>query len=606
MKILLPYGVAILAQLPMLLLYFKGLWAQEHYQFFPFAVLATIGLAWTRWPRGSAMPFHRSLASDILMVLGFLSALIGVALVDPWYAALSIILIVTSLLARTQDLETGKSLWTCALPLFVCLYLPNRYDTVIITRLQSYSAQFTSKLLDLIGLGHYLDGVVINVPGGRQFGIEAACSGVVSFFTLLAVTTVFIVWARRITTPRPAIAWMLVGTGILLALIDSQIGDDLGWLALGGAALILMGIVGFRASVLLLSAVFWALFMNTVRILLIPISDVKWGFDLSHGIPHAILGYVVLIIGILLVLSTDQFLTFLFGSVEEPDSQAADFQNPITSFWNGFLWGGERAEDGRARPKQAAKSRQPVSPTGRSLIWTIAGIMILCGLWQLWDVQQSLASEDYKVRFFDADVTMDYSEDDVPEFLGEDWKKVYYESQDRSRSSDLGQRSDVWQFQSPRCQAVTSLDQTFPGWHELTTCYKNQGWNLVSRKWHEGDPVEEGGEPWAFIEARFEKNTGEKGYLLFSHFDAFGKPVEAPTHWGSLNSFFVRARNRLSNRIRATLFDGAVYQTQVFLQSYQPVTDDLKLEVRDRYKEVREIIRKKFLEKRAAEAKQAE
>ena len=198
---------------------------------------------------------------------------------------------------------------------------------------------------------------------------------------------------------------------------------------------------------------------------------------------------------------------------------------------------------------------------------------------------------------------MDYVKDDIPEFV-DTWEQVQYEVQDRTRGSDLGQRSDVWQFRSPNCAATASLDQTFPGWHELTTCYKNQGWELKSRvrktpKDVLGEDV--GDDTWPFIEAKFEKKTGEKGYLLFSHFDAFGEGVDAPGQWNSLNSFFIRAKNRMSHRIRSSLFRGEVYQTQVFLASYNELNDDVKQEVNERYLKIRDQLRIRFQEKKKAE-----
>lgn len=598
-RVLLPYGLAILAQILMVLLYFYQLWEKPHYQFFPFAIIATIALAAIRWPYDEPMPFHRSLISDILLVLAGGAALMGVLFVVPWFAAASVVLLITSLLTRTIDPETKKSLWPCALPLLVCLSLPFDMDSVVITRLQAYSAHFTSQLLDLVGLGHYMDGVVINVPDGSKYGVEEACSGVVSFFTLIAITSAFIVWARRITTPHRVIAGMLIGTGLLIGMIEwAAIG--FGYFTLGGIVLILLGGLGFRSTLLLLSAVFWALFMNTVRIFVIPIAEVQMGFQLAEGMAHAMLGYVVLIFGVLLVLSTDQFLTFLFGPVEAASEEAPGIQRSIVKFWNGFL-AGKTDEEGAKRRTKNQSVRKPITSVGRTVIWVLAGIMILCGLYESWDVKQSWAHPELAVRFFDADVTVDFVEGDLPKQVGDNWTKVSYQNDDRHRGSDLGQRSDVWQFQSPRCLAHASFDQTFPGWHELTTCYKNQGWKLVSREWHKPE-VADGEEPWEFIEARFEKQTGEKGYLLFSHFDAFGNPVAAPEKWGTLNSLFIRARNRLSNRVRATLFDGAVYQTQVFLYSFNDFDDETKQEAQDRYLKVREIFRQRFVEKRAAES----
>jgi hypothetical protein len=226
--------------------------------------------------------------------------------------------------------------------------------------------------------------------------------------------------------------------------------------------------------------------------------------------------------------------------------------------------------------------------------------MVGCGLFQLVDVQRSFAQPQYKIRFFDSDVTIDFEQDDIPEIVGGTWKRVNYATEDRSRGSDLGQRSDVWQFQAPRCRPVASLDQTFPGWHELTTCYKNLGWTLIDRT-RIVPEAKEGEEPWAYIEVNLEKETGEKGYLLFSHFDAFGEPVEAPERWGSINSFIIRARNRMSQRVRANLFDSATYQTQVFLQSYNGFDEEVKEEVKEQYLEIREMMRERFKEKRESD-----
>jgi hypothetical protein len=111
-----------------------------------------------------------------------------------------------------------------------------------------------------------------------------------------------------------------------------------------------------------------------------------------------------------------------------------------------------------------------------------------------------------------------------------------------------------------------------------------------------GGETEDGS--WPFIEATFEKKTGEKGYLLFSHFDAFGEGVDAPEQWNSINSFFVRAQNRMSHRIRSSLLRGEVYQTQVFLASFRDLDESVKQEVNERYLKIREQLRIRFKEKK--------
>ena len=45
---LLPYIIAIGAQLPLFILYFRNLWERPHYGWFPFAFIAVAALAWMR------------------------------------------------------------------------------------------------------------------------------------------------------------------------------------------------------------------------------------------------------------------------------------------------------------------------------------------------------------------------------------------------------------------------------------------------------------------------------------------------------------------------------------------------------------------------------
>ena len=169
-----------------------------------------------------------------------------------------------------RQCDRSHSLWTAALPLFVFLPLPFRWDTTLITTLQRQSAALTSSLLDLLGLGHYLDGTQILVPGKTGYGIEEACSGVQSFFTLLFIAIVMMVVFRRIKTN-------LAGGAVLtiLGILSIASSIALPFMFYIGIAFILWGLLGFRAMAIIYAAVFWAMFINVLRILLIPVLDVN-------------------------------------------------------------------------------------------------------------------------------------------------------------------------------------------------------------------------------------------------------------------------------------------------------------------------------------------
>ena len=554
MKVVVPHLVAIGAQLPLLFLYFRRLWNfKPHYQFLPFAVGVVIFLAWQRWPRESRLPYQSSTFGDVCLVLGLLIGLINCLFIEPWLAPVSCLLLATSLFARTYDSQTGKTLIALSLPLLVCVSPPMQGDMRIITKLQRISANFTSQLLDVVGYGHHMPGTVINAPGDKGFGIAEACSGVQSFFTLLFVAIVFAVWNRR--------PW-------------------------------------FRASILMVSAIFWAIFMNTVRIFTIPMADRIMGINLSDGVLHMLLGYTTLAIGILLLFSTDQFLLFLFGPIDEGSSESRGIGKWISKNWNKMISGSQDNDETERRKK---RTRKKISNISRNLILGVAGLMLLGGLLQLVGLGQSLFSTTKGVRFFDSVITQRMERGDLPPEIG-GWKLREgdngYIPVSREAGNDMGLHSDRWVYESPnRFPVNVSLDQTFPGWHELTICYQNQDWTLKSRVWKTAPMAEDETKSWSYIEAEFEKDTGEQGFLVFSLFDAFGDGYDAPGSWETLDYLASRLKNRLSHRVRAQLFRGETYQTQAFVESYRDLSDTEKKEVAENYLKLREELRAKFIER---------
>ena len=555
--IALPYAIAILVQLPMLLVYFRNLAIEKpHYQTAPIAFLATLAIAYYRWPKGANMPFHRSVLSDLLLVLGALFAIVCVLAIWPAAAAGSVMLLIASLLARTVDKETLKSLWPASLPMFVFLTLPAGTDVQLITWLQRVSAFWTSRLLDLYGLGHYMNGTVIQVPGREHYGIEAACSGVQSFFTLLFIAVLYIVVFRR---------------------------------------------PFFRSLLLIASAVFWALFMNTVRIFLIPVLD-QFDIDVAHGFSHALLGWGTLAVGVLLLLSTDQFMTFMFGPVDPEVGKSGPFGKLITKAWNGLVSGEQQDGEGNKRKKK--KIRKPITNAGKFVIWGLCGCLVLSGMWSSLDVARSYTTSPDYVSFFDSKAMRSFEENDLPEKIDQ-WTALEdgHAIKLRERGSDVGNRSDKWKFKGRSYTAQVSLDQPFPGWHELTSCYRNTGWEIVSRK-RIGDPLEAdtddtGTAEWPYVVAEFKRETGERGFLTFALFNSVGEPVIPPAKWNRMSAWVYSGVKRwVSNRVRASLFDNSTYQVQAFVSSYgNGLEDEVEQEVEAHFLKVRELLREKFLTK---------
>lgn len=555
LRTVLPYALAIIVQLPLLVLYFKALHIRPHYSsWWPFALIATGALIWHRWPKDGRQVFMESLWSNILLVLGLVIGMAGVLFVEPWFAACSVFILLMSLMARTIDRDTGKGLWTTVLPLFVALQVPMNYDRALITWLQSSSAFLTSRLLDLVNIPHYMPGTTIQIPG-KEYGIEEACSGIQSFFLLVFVAVVLCVWLRRTL---------------------------------------------FRSAILVTAAVVWSVFMNCIRIFLIPFADIHANVDLSHGIQHSLLGWFTMALGVLMLLSTDQFLMFLFGPVDPSASTSGPMGKFITNIWNNLISGKKEDED---TTKRRRSKRKPLSLVSRGLTWITAGVLAVGGLLALWDIKNSfeVPENSVSVNFFSSKVVYPLGESAMPEVV-KDWRVVGngYDRDERTRASDLGEKSDSWSFISPnRFYAIASFDQTFPGWHELTKCYTNQGWKLVNRTRYpvdtDSNAVDDDVLEWPYIEAHFEKETGERAMLVFSLFDGFGEAFDPPKTWGLFSQLVHRASGRIGHRARARLFQGEGYQTQVFVQGFGALSQEVQDEVTDHYLEIREIMRTEFL-----------
>lgn len=555
---LLPYIIAIGAQIPLVILYFRTLWVRPHYGWFPFAFVAAAALAWMRWPEDSKKLFVNSKFSNITLVMGLIFGLGGALLIEPWLAAGSVMLLVTSLFARISD-RFGGTIWPAAMPLFVALVLPFNMDTMVITKLQHISANFTSRMLDVIRFGHYMPGTVIEVPGKEGgYGIEGMCSGIQSFFTLLFVTVVFVVWMRR---------------------------------------------PFFRSLLLVVSAVFWAIFMNVVRLFVIPTLDFYADIDLAHGIEHAFLGWGTLLLGIILLLSTDQLLMFLFGPVEASGSESG-MAKFITRVWNNLI-AGDKEED---EHKKKRRRRPPLSAMSRTMAWATAGVLVLCGAMSMVSIAQAFKApvKDMTIQFFQTDVMVPLAKEDLPTTI-DNWELLPnedgYHADDRDFWSDFGRRSDSWIYATPRYRATISLDQTFPGWHELSICYRSGGWTLLSRTWKAEEVNIDGEtEEWPFIEYRFKKRTGEHALVIFSLFDNFGQPYPAPKDWGSFTEHLNDLKNRFGQETRARLFRSETYQSQVFVHNFGEISDDMRQEITDRYLKARSKLRDAFVERRTAKA----
>ncbi len=272
---LVPWAIAAVSAawilVPLLIEYGEQLWTAEHYRFYPLLLGAVGWLAWrrSRAPDGMDMRKTAWLRNTLWCAAVLATAGAGLA-ASPFGAAVALLMLVTAALYEWRGTDGLRKYLPVACVLLLILRPPFNWDQKMIVAMQRSATAWASGVLDLAGIRHLADGVVIRLPQS-DFFVDEACSGVHSLFATLAFVAVFSVAARR---------------GLLKSLC------------------------------LFIAAIFWVLIANTLRVLAVVVLSTRYDMPVVDGTGHEILGVLVFAFVIGLVLSTDRFLVFLFPQPE--------------------------------------------------------------------------------------------------------------------------------------------------------------------------------------------------------------------------------------------------------------------------------------------------
>src|SRR5262249_19801138 len=116
----------------------------------------------------------------------------------------------------------------------------------------------------------------------------------------------------------------------------------------------------------------------------------------------------------------------------------------------------------------------------------------------------------------------------------------------RESSRDFGEYSKTWKYSGEALVAQVSLDYPFSLWHELSACYRNQGWELVELKIHKGENT---GEPAHFVTQTMRDGQFRSGYLIYCETDSAGN-VQAPPQKDTVKAAFDRWPKTLDRLFR--------------------------------------------------------
>jgi len=411
---------------------------------------------------------------------------------------------------------------------------PTRLDTLALHWLQENTSWLASRVLEEFGYLHLRRGNIIEVAD-KEFLVEEACSGVQSLFTVLFLATFIVCWHRR----------SLLQTCVLFA-----------------AGFVFAGA------------------MNVLRISTIVVAWQDLQLDLSHGWQHDAVGYVALVTAVLLLLSTDAMLHFLFAPFEDHSYGpfAGAYSNPLTAVWN-FVCGG-----------------RPVRPSEPGPAWLAHRKTVMCGLafsilvggTQLLSLvmggAESVSLPESSLADFDEQV--------LPQEL-EGFKRAGYTTETRGRESSWGQYSNVWSFEGNGLNVHVSCDHLFHNWHYLNICYTGIGWQL------NGTEQLANQSDWNSVTFSMKKRgEGRHGSVIYSHFSVSGEPLDPDSSEFSLAYFIERLRRNSAHGIWSLLsapeVNGA-YQVQVFTESGRPLTDDQFAAIKRLHEATRRLLQEHYL-----------
>lgn len=455
-----------------------SMWRFEQYHYLPALALAVGFLFAFRWDRILRGPTTRFAWA---MVVASIFAGIPLATVrfSPWLGTLFWVLVAGGFLASQRDTR-GVSLLTLWPLCWLLLPLPMNLDQEVTAWVQLRSSQMSSYFLDILSVPHILQGNVIELTSRKLF-VEEACSGVQSLFTLVFC------------------AWLIV--------------------------------IGLQRSIWLLpiyaaAAIFWAGLMNIIRIVVIAIVDHHYGWDLSKGWMHEVLGYVCLAIATGLLLSTDRMFRVLFFPIRSDSSEAAT-RNPFTDTWNRLF----------AIPMKSDKA-ESIEPNPfivpRPLGITVIVLSLGAFLWQAQAFATSITQasggpSQTGNRFMQLPKSLD-----VEGFVQEK-----YETFTGRIDLPMGENADVWRGTLKGIPVALVISQPYPGWHDLSTCYSGVGWVKNDRYIRQS---QDGGIEWPFAMTRWVCPEGTYGYVWYSAMDANGTAVDIPDR--SMASLFRSFLNR--------------------------------------------------------------
>lgn len=484
--------IAILVlQLPFVIRHLSNLWLyRPHYEFFPIILAAACWLFWMRWPRWPKRTTHATasppLICRLMFGLGLVLLAIAVFFVSPWLAMVAFLINLGAVIVRLNG-PAARQLFAPWMLCWLVVPLPFELDASLVKSMQAMTASSVSAILEWQGVHHLLSGSVFQLSDQTLFVAEA-CSGIHSQLLLMGVCLILSAYSKR---------------------------------SIGGT------------TTLLLAAFLWSVVANITRVLICVHAAAVYQVDLSQGWQHELIGFSLIVLGFVMVLSTEQFVRGLMLLLHNADETLAlqeltrisqtgsktkledEGKQWVERIWNRLL-GAERW--GRAGIAQKAMG------LGKSLSVPIRPLATFAAMVAVLGAAQLAVTASGQPHSQLIHLAEQLPSDLLPDEIG-DWGLTHYSCKQRHRGSEEGGFSQIWRYGSADSAAQLSVDYPFFGWHELTDCYIARGWRVLSKTTVEPTAQDTGDRLEELVEVEMIGPGGETGLLLFNLFDSTGQAL---------------------------------------------------------------------------------
>jgi hypothetical protein len=287
----------------------------------------------------------------------------------------------------------------------------------------------------------------------------------------------------------------------------------------------------------------------------------QWGLPVDKGWGHGLLGLVLFAMTLGLIVSSEHLLLFFLP--------------------RGLFARRDRINTGLIKPLPDHGPTR-FAPLSQSLLASpilIVGYLLLCVV--QWLPQLRVPAPSATPVLLET-VNADLAPKNIDGWL---LREDGFTNEQRRADSQWGARSHTWRYRKGPRELIVSIDYPFRGWHELTICYRADGWRMQQREVIEvprdGSAAEVVAAGERCVESVLHRpELGNYAYLLFTTFNDRQKSLPVPAE--RLDAF-QKLRERVASfgeRLRTMGASGGgmndqvqSFQLQVLLQSAEQTTE---------------------------------